>query len=97
MLDVERLKSIMKVKGINSLKELSNESGVPYSTLNYMLTGHDMFIGTLANIAKYLKEPIESFINISHKYIIFYEKEGKICYRKIKANNLYEVATRYMM
>lgn len=97
MLDAEKLLFIMKSKGIKSMKELSLKSGVPYSTLNYMINGHDMYLGTLANIAKCLKEPIESFINMAHNYIVFYEQFGEVQYKNIKANNLYEVTARYMM
>ena len=97
MLNVENLQLIMKAKGVNSLKELSIQSGVPYSTLNYMLTGHDMFIGTLANIAQSLKEPLDSLVNIPQRYIIYYQKEGTTVYRKIDANNIFEVTARYMM
>ena len=97
MLDTEKLEFIMREKGVKSLRELSQKSGVPYSTLNYMINGHDMYIGTLANIAKYLKEPLESFINMPHKYVIFYEQSGEIQHKSIKANNLFEVTARYMM
>ena len=97
MLNVENLKIIMKAKGVNTLRILSEKSGIPYSTLNYMMNGHDMYIGTLANIANALNEPIETFINMSHAYVIYYEKEGVLCSKNIIANNLYEVTACYMM
>ena len=97
MLDVGNLKKIMLAKGINSLKELSMKSGVPYSTLHYMLSGHDMYVGTIAMIARTLNEPIESFINIANTYIIYYEKEGVVHRKNIVANSLYEVTACYMM
>ena len=97
MLDVTNLKNIMNAKGINSLKELAKSSGLPYSTLNYMVSGHDMYIGTLAIVAHTLNEPIESFISLFNTYIIYYEKAGKLHRKSIIANSIYEVTSCYMM
>ena len=97
MLDTEKLQYIMKCRGVKTYRELSQKSGIPYSTLNYMLGGHDMYIGTLANISRCLKEPIESFINMANNYVVFYERFGEVQHKIIKANNLYEVTARYMM
>ena len=97
MLNVENLKAVMEAKGVNSFRKLASASGVPYSTLNYMINGHDMYIGTLANIANTLNEPIETFINMSHSFVIYYEDDGIIHRRNVDANNLYEVTARYMM
>lgn len=97
MLDVTNLKNILKTKGFKSLKELSKRAGLPYSTLNYMLNGHDMYIGTLAIIARTLNEPMDSFINLSNTYVIYYEKDGEVYSKNIIANDLYEVTCSHMM
>ena len=97
MLNIEVLKEIVKAKGIKNLKEFADIAEIPYSTLNYMLSGHDMYIGTLANIANVLKEPIESLINVSHKFLILKNINGKIKTQTIYAANIYEVTAKYMM
>ena len=97
MLNVDNLQEIIKSKGIKNFKNLAKETGIPYSTINYMLGGHDMYIGTLANLSNSLKEPIESFINISHKYTILKEINGKIETQSINATNIYEITAKYMM
>ena len=97
MLDVENLKIIMRKKGFKSLRELSKKSGVPYSTINYMIAGHDMCISTILNIANVLNEPLETLLKPSHNYMLFDDKNGKTLCRNIKANNLYEVTLLYMM
>lgn len=97
MLNIKKIYEIMELKGIKTLRDLAVQSHIPYTTLHYMFSGHDMKVGTLIELARFLKEPLEELINKNYEYVIYEEKDGKT-YKKIAhANNLYEVALKYMM
>lgn len=66
MLDVIKLLDLMKEKEIHTLKELSDCTMIPYTTLSYMKTGHDMFVSTLVELAKFFNVPVDYLIKKSY-------------------------------
>ena len=97
MLNSDKLYELMEAKGVKSLRILSHESGVAHTTLYYMINGHDMNVGTLAMLARYFKEPLDSLVNRSYQYVLLTERRGKTYSNKIKASSMYEVVAKYMM
>lgn len=66
MLSALKLADLMREKDIKSLYELSIQTKIPYSTLNYMLSGHDMYVGTLMVIARFFEVNLEELLDIPY-------------------------------
>lgn len=77
MLDVERLKELMDEKGIQNVRELSDVTGIPCTTIYYMMNGHDAYVSTLLQLAKFFNVPIDYLVR---KYfgIVTVTKKGII-------------------
>ena len=97
MLNVTKLKEIMKEKGIETMRELSDKSNIPYTTLYYIMKGHDMNVTTLKLLADFLKEPLDSLIEDECNYVLYIDDGDKVYCKHIKASSNYEVMTKYMM
>lgn len=90
MLNKEKLKQLMEDNYIKNVKDLSRKSHVPYSTINRMIQGYDMHVGSLIELAKCLNVPLDSLIH-KHYRIIGYTNEKKITYN---TSNLLEATLR---
>lgn len=66
MLSALKLVDLMNDKGIKSLYELSVQTKIPYSTLNYMISGHDMYVGTLMVIARFFEVNLEELLDVPY-------------------------------
>lgn len=75
MLNIERLYELMRNRGIETLAELCRKARVPYTTLNYMINGHDMHVSTVLQIAKYFEVPIDDLIYRNYRLITVREDE----------------------
>lgn len=71
MLNTEVFYELMKEKEIPSLSALSRLTKIPYTTINYMLTGHDMHVGTLVELSKFFDVPIDYLINKSYGVVVY--------------------------
>ncbi len=76
MLSAIKLAELMKEKGIKSMYELSIQTEIPYSTLNYMISGHDMYVGTLLIVAKFFDVSLEELLDIPYG-IVNYKENGE--------------------
>lgn len=75
MLNLEKFYELMKDKDISNLFQLSKETGIPYTTLSYMLSGHDMCVGTLIEISRFFNVSLDYMVNKSYS-IAVYTQEG---------------------
>lgn len=66
MLNTKLIYELMDYKGIKSVKELSRKCKVPYTTLNYMFLGHDMYVSSIIEVAHFFNVPIDYLINKSY-------------------------------
>lgn len=98
MIDVSKLFDLMSIKDIKSLRDLSRESKIPYTTLNYMLDGHDLRVGTAVELAKYLKESLDSLVRTNFTFSYYKVDEyGLIEHETVEADNIYDATVKYMM
>ena len=93
MLDCQKLYELMDEVGIKSFKELSLATRIPYTTLNYMRTGHDMQVSTLVELAKYFGVPIDYLINSTYGVRTYTENKTKY----LDTTNLIEATILYTM
>ncbi len=73
MLDETKLYSLMRDKYIKNIRELSKKCKVPYTTLVYMLSGHDMHVSTLIELAKFFNVPIDYLVKKSYGIMSYTE------------------------
>lgn len=66
MLNLKVFYELMEYKGIKNVKELSRKCKVPYTTINYMILGHDMYVSSIIEIARFFNVPIDYLINKSY-------------------------------
>jgi len=76
-MNVKKLYELMNEKDVKSLAQLSRETGICYSTLSYMISGHDMYVGTLIELSRYFNVPIDYLIN-KNFYIATYSENDCI-------------------
>lgn len=76
MLNIVVFYELMREKEIRSIKDLSRKTKIPYTTLYYMLTGHDMYVGTLVELSKFFNVTVDYMINKSYR-IVAYTEEGE--------------------
>ena len=93
MLNVPKLKELMKEVGIKSIKDLSREVKIPYTTIYYMINGHDMQLSTMVELAKYFGVPVDYLINKSYKFVTYTENYSGV----IEASSLIEATVLGMM
>ena len=91
MLNSEYLDYLMKENGIKNLRVLSRKCNVAYTTLRHAYTGHDMFVGTLIEIAKFFEVPIDNLINKNYGIVSINNKGEE---RFIKTTNIYEAMNK---
>ena len=77
MLNVAKLRELMKEMGVRSIVDISERTKIPYSTLNYMLQGHDMQVSTLVELSKFFEVPVDYLIKKSYG-IVTYTEDGEI-------------------
>ena len=62
MIDDKKVKELMNERGIRTYVELASKCGLPYSTLIYMCSGHDVYASNLCQLSKYFKVPVDTLI-----------------------------------
>ncbi len=93
MLNVDKVKELMKEKGIKSYKQLAKLTSIPYTTLYYMLSGHDMFVSSLVTLSNFFNVPMDYLIE--HYYgVMSYTNEKEIF---VPTSSLIEAAVITMM
>lgn len=83
----------MKAKGVRNLSELSRKTKIPYTTIGYMLSGHDMHVSSLIELAHFFNVPIDNLINKSYGFTVFSETEEIEC----PTTNVYEAVVSSML
>lgn len=56
----------MDEKEIKNIYELSKKTKVPYSTICYMIDGHDMQVSTIIELARFFNVPIDYLVSRSY-------------------------------
>ena len=92
MINTEILYKLMREKSIKSMRELSERTSIPYTTLMYAIGGHDMYVGTIMQIAKYFQIPMDYLVNKSYGAVVL--KNDKMIYTD--NSSLIEATLRYM-
>lgn len=62
MLNIDIIKELMREKGIKSYKQLAKLTSIPYTTLYYMISGHDMFVSSLVTLSNFFNVPMDYLI-----------------------------------
>lgn len=93
MLNKNKLKELMKDSYIKSIRELSNKTRVPYSTLNRMMQGYDMHVSSIIELSKFFEVPMDVLINKSYG-IISYTQDREIYF---ETTNIMEVTLEIML
>lgn len=93
MLDKAKLKELMGDMYIKSVRELSQKSHVPYSTLNRMFQGYDMHVSTIIELSKFFEVPIDVLIKKSYT-IVSYKDGNKMDFN---TSNFMEATHQIMM
>lgn len=75
MLNLEIFRELMAEKSIKGIMELSRQAKIPYTTLLYMLNGHDMHVSTLVELAKFFGVPVDYLINKSYGILVCTEND----------------------
>jgi len=73
MLNLDKFYELMKEREVANLNQLSMETGLPYTTISYMLTGHDMYVGNLVELAKFFNVPVDYMINKPYRIAVYTE------------------------
>ncbi len=73
MLNVAKFYELMKEKDVPTISALSRIVKIPYTTLLYMLSGHDMHVGTLVELSRFFNVPIDYLINKSYSIGVYTE------------------------
>ncbi len=77
MLNTEKLYELMQEKEISTLSGLSRCSGIAYTTLQYMVDGHDFYVGTVLELSKFFNVPLDYMINKPYGVHIVSENHEK--------------------
>lgn len=93
MLNTKGIFELMKEKGIRSVAALSRKTKIPYTTLNYMLSGHDMHVSSLLQLAMFFGVPVDRILNKSYGIVVL--KENTEIH--LETTNFYEAAMSTMM
>lgn len=93
MLNSNKFYELMDVKSIKNIYELSKLTRIPYTTISYMVKGHDMHVSSLIEIAKFFKVPLDDLIGKYYKIMVVSEKETILC----DTTNIYEATMSSMM
>jgi len=93
VINLGKFYDLMKDKGVTSIRELSDETKIPYTTLHYMLNGHDLYVGNAVELAKFFGVPVDYFINKSYRVVSF--TNDKVFY--FPTSNLIEATALYVM
>ncbi len=92
MLNKNKLKKLMKDKYIRSIRELSNKTRIPYSTLNRMMQGYDMHVSSVIELSKFFEVPMDALISKSYG-IMSYTQDKEIYF---DTTNIIEVTLEIM-
>lgn len=93
MLNTKNFYELMKLKGVRNISELARKTKIPYTTIGYMLSGHDMHVSSLIELAHFFKVPIDTLINKSYGITVFTEDDIIEC----PTTNIYEATMSTMM
>ena len=86
MLDVKKIFELMKVREVKNVYELSKVTKIPYTTLSYMIKGHDMHVSSLIELAHFFNVPLDDLVQ--KYYGIITVSDNKIV--KWPTTNIYE-------
>ncbi len=75
MLNLDKILELMNEKDIKSVAMLSRKSKISYTTLNYMLSGHDMHVSSAVELAKFFDVPVDYILNTNYRVISIKEDE----------------------
>ncbi len=70
MLNTRNLYELMREQNIETLAELSRKTRIPYTTLNYMINGHDMHVSTALQVSNFFKVPIDNIIERASRIVV---------------------------
>lgn len=93
MLNVSKLYELMGEVEIKSLKQLSNETKIPYNTIIYMIDGHDMHVSTIVELSRFFKIPVDYLINTSYGICVVDDNKEEF----IKTSSVIEATFLEMM
>lgn len=79
MLNKLKVKELMKDSYVKNVIELSRMTHIPYSTLNHMLQGYDMHVGSIIELSKFFNVPVDDLICKSYK-VVGYTEKSEIIY-----------------
>ncbi len=86
MLDVKKIFELMKIREVKNVYELSKVTKIPYTTLSYMIKGHDMHVSSLIELAHFFNVPLDDLVQ--KYYGIITVSDNKIV--KWSTTNIYE-------
>lgn len=69
MLDVNKLWELMEEKEVKNYYTLSKETNIPYSTLLYMIEGHDMQVSTIIELSRFFNVPMDYLVNKPYRIL----------------------------
>lgn len=93
MLNKNKLKELMKDSYVKNIRELSNKTRVPYSTLNRMMQGYDMHVSSIIELSKFFEVPMDAMISKSYG-IMSYTQDREIYF---ECTNIMEVTLEIML
>lgn len=93
MLDTNVIYELMEENEIKTKMDLSRLTNIPYSTIIYMLQGHDLQVSTLIELAKFFKVPADRLI-FKNYGVVAYSDEKKI---SVDTTNIIEATVSTMM
>ena len=93
MLDCQKLYSLMDEMGVKSMRQLATAARIPYTTLIYMRSGHDMEVSSLVGLANFFKVPADYLIDTTYGILTVTDTSSEFT----KSTNLYEVTMLSMM
>lgn len=93
MLNVKKLNELMIEKHISSYRDLASKAGLSYTTLIYMINGHDMYVSNLIKLSKFFEIMMDDLICTGYNFVVLDDKKTKYTGSK----NIYEVTLKNMV
>lgn len=93
MLNLKKLYELMAIRNVKNVYELSKAVKIPYTTLSYMVKGHDMHVSSLVEIAHFFNVPIDDLIGKHYGITVVSDDKEILC----STTNIYEATMSSMM
>lgn len=93
MLDMKKIYELMEIKDVNNIYALAKVTKIPYTTLSYMVKGHDMHVSSLIELAHFFNVPIDELISKHYGITVVSEDKEITC----NTTNIYEATLSSMM